>query len=476
MDTMDTDVIVVGGGPTGLTVANELGLAGVRAVVLERLPERTGQSKALNLQPRTAEMLDMRGWLDTVAGRAVTTLPGGHFAGMPLDYTALDTAFPYQVGIPQARVEEFLEAHLATYGIPVLRGHELAGITQDADGVTATVTTPDGTERRLRAAYLVGADGGRSRVRKELGVGFPGRDGRYSLVVADVVLAEDSALPTEWRLPNPDEPDGDDVFLIPLGDGVYRFLFAGPEQQKHDRDDPVPDEEVRAALAAAKRFRPRLLEVRWASRFTDAARQAERYVTGRVMLAGDAAHIHLPAGGQGMNLGVQDAFNLGWKLASVVRGRLPERLLDTYHSERHPVGADVLANTRAQGILMWPDDDVRALRGILGDVLAMPEANRRIAGMISGIDIRYDMPDAPGHPLLGARLPVRLAAGRGALLGPGSDGVARPWAGRVDAGPAPEGVAGTVLVRPDGYVCWAGPAGDDASLRAALERWFGPGD
>ncbi|MDT0451298.1 FAD-dependent monooxygenase [Streptomyces hesseae] len=475
---MDTDVIVVGAGPTGLTVANELGLAGVRAVVLERLPERTGQSKALNLQPRTAEMLDMRGWLDPVLDRAVTTLPGGHFAGMPLDYTTLGTAFPYQVGIPQARVEEFLEAHLATYGIPVLRGHELAGFTQDADGVTATVTGPDGSERRLRAAYLVGADGGRSRVRKELGVGFPGRDGRYSLVVADVVLAEDSALPTDWRLPNPDEHD-DDVFLIPLGDGVHRFLFAGPEQQKHDRDDPVPDDEVRAALATAKRFRPQLLEVRWASRFTDAARQAERYVTGRVMLAGDAAHVHLPAGGQGMNLGVQDAFNLGWKLAAVVQGRMPERLLDTYHSERHPVGAGVLANTRAQGVLMMPDDDVRALRGILGDVLAMPEANRRIAGMISGIDIRYDMPDAPGHPLLGARLPVRLAAGRGALLGP-DGGTARGWAGRVDAGPAPEGVDGAeaALVRPDGHVCWAGPAGGDGgeSLRAALTRWFGPGE
>ncbi|AZQ70892.1 FAD-dependent oxidoreductase [Streptomyces luteoverticillatus] len=475
---MDTDVIVVGAGPTGLTVANELGLAGVRAVVLERLPERTGQSKALNLQPRTAEMLDMRGWLDPVLDRAVTTLPGGHFAGIPLDYTALDTAYPYQVGIPQARVEEFLEAHLATYGIPVLRGHELAGLTQDADGVTATVTGPDGTGRRLRAAYLVGADGGRSRVRKELGVGFPGRDGRYSLVVADIVLADDSALPTDWRLPNPDEDDGD-VFLIPLGDGVHRFLFAGPEQQKHDKDDPVTDDEVRAALATAKRFRPQLLEVRWASRFTDAARQAERYVSGRVALAGDAAHVHLPAGGQGMNLGVQDAFNLGWKLAAAVRGRgqgrTPERLLDTYHSERHPVGADVLANTRAQGVMMWPDDDVRALRGILGGLLAMPEANRRIAGMISGIDIRYDMPGAPGHPLLGARLPVRLTAGRGALLGP-DGGAALPWAGRVDMGPAPEGVAGTVLVRPDGYVCWAGPAGDGASLRAALERWFGPGD
>ncbi|MEV6669718.1 FAD-dependent monooxygenase [Streptomyces sp. NPDC051162] len=465
---MDTDVIVVGAGPTGLTLANELGLAGVRAVVLEKLPERTGQSKALNLQPRTAELLRMRGWLEPVLDRAVTTLPAGHFAGLPLDYTVFDTRFPHQVGIPQARVEEFLEDRLAAYGVPVLRGHELTGFTQDADGVTATVAGPRGTHT-LRAAYLVGADGGRSQVRKRLGVGFPGRDGRLSMVVADVVLADDSALPTTWRLPTFEHGPDAEPFLVPLGDGVFRLLFGGPEQQGLGRDAPVTEDEVRAALRPVRGIRPELREVRWASRFTDASRQAERYVNGRVLLAGDAAHIHFPAGGQGLNLGVQDAFNLGWKLAAQVEGRASEGLLETYHSERHPVGAAVLRNTRAQGVLLIPDDDVLALRGIVSDVLATPDGNRRVAGMISGLDIRYEMPDAPAHPLLGARLPdVELPHGRGLLLGGGTAG---PWQDRVDTG-GPKGRE-ALLVRPDGHVCWAGPAEGDVP-RAALTRWFGP--
>ncbi len=478
----DFDVIVVGAGPTGLTLANELGLAGVRAVVLEKLPERTGQSKALNLQPRTAEMLDMRGWLEPVLDRAVARLPAGHFAGMPLAYDAFDTPFPYQVGIPQARVEEFLEERLAASGgAPVLRGYELTAVAQDAAGVTATVTGPDGP-RRLRAAWLVGADGGRSRVRKELGVGFPGRDGRYSMVVADVVLARDAGLPTDWQLPRFD-PSDEGAFLIPLGDDTYRFLFGGPEQQKVDRDAPVTEDEVRAALRPVGGVVPRLREVRWASRFTDASRQAERYRTGRVLLAGDAAHIHLPAGGQGLNLGVQDAFNLGWKLAAVVRGRAPEELLDTYHAERHPVGVGVLKNTRAQGVMMVPDEDVLALRDIVTDLVALPEVNRHLAGMISGLGIRYAVPGAPAHPLLGARMPgVRLPDGRGALVGhpaAGPDELLRPWRDRVALTAAADGDQDLVLVRPDGYVAWAGTDGTgtgDDSLRAALTRWFGPGD
>ncbi|GAA0378541.1 FAD-dependent monooxygenase [Streptomyces blastmyceticus] len=465
---MDTDVIVVGAGPTGLTLANELGLAGVRALVLERLPERTGQSKALNLQPRTAEMLQMRGWLEPVLDRAVTAVPGGHFAGMPLDYSVFDTRFPYQVGIPQARVEEFLEDRLAAYGTPVLRGHELTGLAQDAGGVTATVTGPRGTHD-LRAAYLVGADGGRSTVRKRLGVGFPGRDGRVSMVVADVVLADDEALPTTWRLPPVEPGRAGELFLVPLGEGVFRFLFGGPEQQGIDRDSPVTEDEIRAALRPAHGFRPRLREVRWASRFTDASRQAERYVNGRVLLAGDAAHIHFPAGGQGLNLGVQDAFNLGWKLAAQVKGAASEGLLETYHTERHPVGAAVLRNTRAQGVLLVPDDDVLALRGIMADVLATPEANRRIAGMISGLDIRYPMPDTPAHPLLGTRLPAPLPSGRGLLLA--DDRPVHPWRDRVDVSAPHEGES--VLIRPDGYVCWAGTT-NTPGLTDALTRWFGP--
>ncbi|MFI9718897.1 FAD-dependent monooxygenase [Streptomyces sp. NPDC052396] len=475
MDTevLDADVIVVGAGPTGLMLANELGLAGVSTLVLERAVERSGQSRALNLQPRTAEVLDLRGWLAPLRERALATLPSGHFAGMPLDYQGFGTPFPYQVGIPQARVEEFLEDRLAGYGIEVRRGHRLTAFTQDPSAVTVTATGPDGSYR-LRARYLVGADGGRSPVRKLLGVGFPGRDGRISAAIADIRL-DGPGLPEEWRLPFAGLSEDGEPYLIPLGDGIYRFLFGGPAQQTTDRDAPVTEDEVRTALGPA--FGPLLREVRWSSRFTDASRQAERYLDGRVLLAGDAAHIHFPAGGQGLNLGMQDAFNLGWKLAAVVKGRLDAGLLATYHEERHPVGARVLQNTRAQGVLLLPDEDIHALRDILGEVLAVPEANRRLAGMISGLDIRYPMPGAPAHPLLGARLPgFALPDGRGLLVnfraGAGLEALLAPWADRVDHARG-EIAADAVLLRPDGHVCWAGSA-DGAGLAEALTRWFGP--
>ncbi len=470
---MDADVIVVGAGPTGLLLANELGLAGVSTLVLEKDVERTGQSRALNLQPRSAELLDARGWLAPIRERALTTLPGGHFAGLPLDYRGFDSPFPYQVGIPQARVEEFLEDHLAEYGTAVRRGHQLTGFTQDPAGVTVTASGPEGTYR-LRARYLVGADGGRSRVRKLLGVGFPGRDGRIAAAIADIRLDEPPGRSLEWRLPSFDPGEGE-PFLLPLGDGIHRFLFGGPAQEGMDRNAPVTEDEVRRALGPV--HGSRLREIRSSSRFTDASRQAERYLDGRVLLAGDAAHIHFPAGGQGLNLGLQDAFNLGWKLASVVQGRLDAGLLETYHSERHPVGARVLQNTRAQGVLLVPDGDVRALREILTEVLAVPEANRRLAGMISGLDIRYPMPGAPAHPLLGARLPgVAQPDGRGVLLSSRAGGrpaaLAEPWTDRIARTTAELPGAEAVLLRPDGYVCWAGP-GDGTGLREALTHWFG---
>ncbi|MEV6769364.1 FAD-dependent monooxygenase [Nocardia sp. NPDC051030] len=476
MNTFDAEVIIAGAGPTGLALANELGLAGVRVIVLERLAERGIQSRALNLQPRTAELLDARGWLEPIADQAVTNIPGGHFSGIRLDYEVFGTRFPYQVGIPQARVEGYLEAHLAEFGIPVLRGSELTGFIQDDDGVGVVVKGPDG-ERTLRAAYLIGADGGRSFVRKELGVAFPGRDGRVSMVVADVLLDDDPALPTQWRLPNFNLDRGGGIgFVIPLGDGVFRILFGGPEQQGLGRDEPVTEAEVRVALQRRETALT-LRSIRSASRFADAARQAEAYRTGRVLLAGDAAHVHLPAGGQGLNLGVQDAFNLGWKLAATIGGWAPDGLLDTYHSERHPVGARVLHNTRAQGVLMSPDEDVRALRAIVADLIATPDGNRHIAGMISGLDITYDMPGSPPHALLGARLDIELRAGRGVLLYPRTEPelakLADRWSGRVEH--RESGEADAILVRPDGYVCFAGSP-DPESVESALIRWFGASD
>ncbi|WP_330478760.1 FAD-dependent monooxygenase [Streptomyces platensis] len=484
MDT-DVEVLIAGAGPTGLLLANELGLAGVRTAVVERLPQRTGRSKALNLQPRTAEVLDCRGLLEPVLDRSQALLPSGHFAGLPLDYGALDTAYPHQVGIPQARVEEFLEDHLAAYGVPVLQGRELTSFRQDADGVTATLLGPDAAERTVRAGYLVGADGGRSTVRRVLGVPFPGRDGRVGMAVADIELAaaegESGGSGEPWRLPDLRPDPAGVAFLLPLGDGVHRLFLGGPEQQGADRDAPVTVDEVGAALARCPGPPRTLRAVRWASRFTDASRQAERYAVGRVLLAGDAAHLHAPAGGQGLNLGMQDAFNLGWKLAAVARGDAPDGLLATYHAERHPVGARVLANTRAQMVLTLPDPDAVVVRELLADLLTTPEANRRVAAMISGTDIRYPMPGAPDHPLLGARARarapgVRLLSGRGALLADAPSATvaaAAVRADRIDQGPAADG-GEALLVRPDGHVCWAGRDDDADGLRAALARWFGP--
>ncbi|MEV1005256.1 FAD-dependent monooxygenase [Nonomuraea sp. NPDC050202] len=464
---MDVDVIIAGAGPTGLMLAAELGLAGVSAVVLERLPERSGQSKALGLQPRTAEVFEARGLLDRLTGRAILKVPGGHFAGLRLDFTAWDTAHPYMIGIPQARVEELLEARAAELNVKVLRGHELTALTQDDDGVTATAGP-----LRLRGRYLVGCDGGRSTVRDLLGIGFPGLDGRLRMAVADLTLT--GPAPTSWSLPDMTPSATGKGYLAPLGDGVYRFLFYGPEQQELPRDAPITPAEVTRALTGSAGPRVRLGEIRWASRFTDASRQITRYRHGRVLLAGDAAHIHSPMGGQGLNLGVQDAFNLGWKLSTHLHGHASDDLLDTYHTERHPVAARVLANTRAQAVLLVPDEEHLALRTIVEELLTLPEANKVIAGMISGLDIRYPLPGDP-HPLLGTQLPgLDLHSGRPLILAATERlrPAVTPWSGRVGYEVTARDLhAEAVLVRPDGYVAWTGS--DAASLTDALSRWAG---
>jgi 2-polyprenyl-6-methoxyphenol hydroxylase-like FAD-dependent oxidoreductase len=441
------DVLVVGAGPTGLLLASELALAGADVVLVDAAAERSGQSKALSLQPRSVEILHSRGLLDPWQDEA-RQLPGGHFAGLPvpLDYAALETRFPYQLGIPQLRLEQHLEAHLARNGLVVRRNLELTGLAQDSAGVTASFA--DGTT--IRAGWVVGCDGSRSAVRKLTGIGFPGRDGRFSAVVADVVV---TGVREEWQLPSLVPRNGAVLTMTPLGDGVDRVLFTGPDQQDLPKDLPVTHDEVAAALTAWYGEAAALTELRYGSRFTDMARQAERYRDGRVFLAGDAAHVHSPTGGQGMNLGLQDALNLGWKLGAYLRGEADDALLDSYHAERHPVGAAVLANTRAQGVLMVPDGDVACLRDTFVDLLRVPAANALLAESISGIGVAY----APGeHRLVGRRMPdvelagggtvaERLRAGRPVLVEP-SDG--RP--------------ALRVLVRPDGYVQWATDDADSA--------------
>ncbi|WP_414940171.1 FAD-dependent monooxygenase [Amycolatopsis sp. cmx-11-51] len=479
MHNLGTDVIVAGAGPTGLMLAHELALVGVEVVVLERHSKRTGLSKALNLQPRTAEMLELRGLLDGVEARSYATVQDGHFAMIPVDYDGWDTRFPFQLGIPQATVEEFLTERLAAQGTKVLRGSEVVDFVQDNASVTVRYRTDDG-ETRLRAKFLVGCDGSRSVVRKGLDMGFPGVDGEGFGVVADVLFDKTpDGAQKQWRtMRNIGEPTGETTFkgLIPLGEpGLYRFVYGDRASRPADMRSAVTQDEVRQALLDSYGESAAMAEIRWASRFSDAARQAEHYRAGRVLLAGDAAHIHFPAGGQGLNLGVQDAMNLGWKLAATVHGWASDDLLDTYEAERHPVGAQVLHNVAAQLGLTPRSHESRALRALFGDLVALPEVNRYLAGMVSGLGIRYAT-YGTSHPALGSRLtdqnvltdagPIRPSTlfhnGDFVLLTTTSLHIeaARSQTPRLTTQlvtelPWPSTEA--VLYRPDGYACWTAP-------------------
>ncbi|MEU9079103.1 FAD-dependent monooxygenase [Kitasatospora sp. NPDC048538] len=478
---MDTEVLVVGAGPTGLTAANELLLAGVATVLVDRLPERSPLSRAGGVQTRTLEALDQRGLLEPLLASGDHPAGTGHFAGIPAPTGFSAHARQPWRAVPQAVLEGFLEEHLASRGLVVRRGHELVGLAQDADAVTATFA--DG--RTVRARYLVAADGGHSTVRSLLKAAFPGRAGTATAVAADVRLSG-----ADLPAPHTRGADGHWAAVFPLGtDGLgrpLRRLALGGPGRSLPRDVPVTEEEVREGLRAVFGDAVALLELCYARRITNAARQVARYRHGRVLLAGDAAHVHLPFGAQGMNTGMQDAFNLGWKLAAVVRGRAPRHLLDTYHTERHLAGAAVLRDVQAQSLLMdWTgsgDPDVAATRELFAALAELPSVQRFLGDRLAGTATRYPMPDAGSHPLLGlpvpdadlgpARLYELLRTGRGLLLDPDGTlaGAAAPWRDRVDV---VERAAGTepLLVRPDGYACWV--AGSPESLRRSLAHWFG---
>jgi 3-(3-hydroxy-phenyl)propionate hydroxylase len=477
-------VVVAGGGPTGLMVAGELALAGVDVAIVER---RASQdlvgSRAGGLHSRTIEMLDQRGIADRFLSQGQVGQIAG-FAWVPLDISDFPTRHNYGLALWQAHIERILAGWVGELGVPISRGREVTGFAQDDTGVDIALVDSES----LRAEFLVGCDGGRSLIRKAAGIQFAGWDPSTSHLIAEVEVDQEP----EWSMRHDEK--GIRGFSR-LEDGPVRVMVT--EQHLGHTSEPTL-RDLSKALIAIYGTDYGVHSPTSISRFTDMTRQATAYRDRRVLLAGDAAHVHYPTGGQGLQTGVQDAVNLGWKLAQVVKGVSPESLLDTYHAERHPVAARVLHNTMAQTALLRPDDRSKAAREAMSELLGMDEPRKRFAAMMSGLDIHYDLGE--GHPLLGRRMPdldlvtangplrvfTLLHDARPVLLDVGELGSLdiTPWADRVQVIDAT--YAGTwelpvlghvaapaaVLIRPDGYVAWVGD-GTETGLSDALTTWFG---
>ncbi len=497
MGKREHEVVIAGGGPVGMMLAAELALANVDVAVLEqRANQGLVGSRAGGFHSRTIEILDQRGVVDRfLAEGQVAQI--STFAATSLDMSDFPTRHPYSLGIWQKQIEQIMAAWVAELGVRIDYGREVTGFAQDDFGVNVQLS--DGAP--LRAAYLVGCDGGRSVVRKAAGIAFPGWAASVSNLIAEVEMTEEPELGVRR----------DALGVNALGrseyeirDGEVVYADTGPvkvmltEQQLRSSGEPTL-RDITEGLITVYGTDFGAHSPTSISRFTDATRQAAAYRAGRALLAGDSAHVHYPVGGQGLSLGVQDAVNLGWKLAQVVNGISPESFLDSYQDERHPVTARVLRQTMAQTVLQRPDERIQALAAVVSELAAMDEPRQWLAGILSGLDIHYDLGD--GHPLLGRRMPdLDLVTAHGPirvfdllhdarplllnLAEPGNFFIG-PWADRVQLIDAdhegalelpvlgPVTAPSAVLVRPDGYVAWVGE-GTDQGLTDALNTWFGP--
>jgi len=480
------EVVIAGGGPAGMMLAAELALAKVDVAIVERRPDHVlVGSRAGGFHSRTIEVLDQRGVADRFLAEGQTA-QAAMFGTTALDMSDFPTRHPYSLGIWQNQIERIMASWIAELPVRIYYSCEVTGFEQDEAGVDLELSGG----RSLRARYLVGCDGGRSVIRKAAGIDFPGWDPTRSNLIAEVEVSEEP--------PRGVRHDATGVHgLHPMEDGKTMRVVVTEQRLGTDSEPTLRD--LSQALSAVFGTDFGIHNPTWISRFTDMTRQAAAYRAGRVLLAGDSAHVHYPAGGQGLSLGVQDAVNLGWKLAQVVAGISSEDLLDTYHRERHPVAARALRHTMAQGTLQRRDERMNALVEVVSELAGMDEPRKRLAGLISGLDIRYDLGE--GHPLLGRRMPdLDLVTARGPLrvfellhgarpallnLGkPDSVDIAS-WADRVQVLDATyEGEwelpvlgavtpPGALLIRPDGYVAWVGE-GTDRGLSAALSTWFGP--
>ena len=481
----DVDVAIAGAGPTGLLLSAELAMRGVRVVILERHAERLPFVRAFNLGPRSLELLDRRGIVQRFLDEG-PKVPFTHFAALesPLDLSELETDHPYVLGIAQTRTEALLEEHALDRGAEIRWGHEIRGLSQEDDGVTIRVhDSRAARDVSLRARWLVGCDGGRSTVRKLAGIGFPGTAASRWALLGDVELDDPTALGFGVH-----DTERGSVFVIPRP-GYVRVIVSDPSPPD-ERDRPVTLEELASAVGRVLGRDVGLRNPRWLTRFGNAARIAERYRAKRVFLAGDAAHVHPPAGAQGLNVGLQDAFNLGWKLAAVVQGWASPRLLDSYHAERHPAGERVLMHTRAQAELGQTDERIAPVRALLRSIARSAAVRRELAEMVTGIETRYAVAAdevmarqpwlgrlAPNAPVVSDGRLTSIAAclrdGRALLVTRGERESIAPLPVEVERrvsfatvapdARAPAWLAGchAACIRPDGHIAWLAEEHDD---------------